>query len=433
MSKNVYSPMRKTLARRTFLRSAGVALGLPLLDAMAPAFARANPAGAAPRRMLAIQTNMGILPQNFFATQAGGEYPLSPYLEILKDFRGDMTVFSGVSHPEVDGGHAADICFLTAAPHPTHSGFKNTISLDQFAAERLGPQTRFPSLPLMVGVSGRSLSWTANGVMIPAERKPSEVYKQLFVQGGPDQVESQVRKLGEGRSILDTVTEPAATLQRKLGPRDRERVDQYFTAVRELERRLVVAQQWERRPKPQVSAPPPTDIEDQTELIGRTRLMFEIARLALETDSTRMVTVLIDQNHTPTVNLPGVTEHHHGLTHHGNQPQRLAELKLIEEAQFKVFADLLGQLKSAREHGASMLDQTMVLYGTCMGSANSHINTNLPVLLAGGGFKHGRHLEFNALRNYPLANLFVSMLQRLGVESDRFASGTGTMTGLEVV
>src|SRR5262245_49135414 len=182
--KNVHVTTPRALSRRHFLQGAGVLLGLPLLDAMAPSLARAAEKNPAPRRFFGICNNLGLLPDRFFpaADQVGRNYTLSPYLEVLRDFRSDVAVCSGVMHPDVDGGHPADICFLTAAPHPSSGGFRNTISLDQYVAERIGYLTRFPSLTLGVNVQGArsSLSCTAGGVMIPCETKPSEVFKKLF-------------------------------------------------------------------------------------------------------------------------------------------------------------------------------------------------------------------------------------------------------------
>ena len=265
---------QRHLHRRTFLRGIGATLSLPLLDAMVPAFARGQTAAATPpRRMLAIMTNMGILPQYFFPKTQGADWESTPYLEVLKDFRRDITVFSGVSHPEVDGGHHADIAFLTAGPHAGRGGFRNTISLDQFAAERIGHLTRFPSLPLLVGVEGkRSLSWTGSGVMIPSEKKPSEVFKRLFVQGTPAEVEAQVARLREGQSILDAVAGRAKSLERDLSGEDRAKLDQYFTSVREAEKRLHKAEEWEQQPKPKIEARPPGDIADPADLVGKSRL-----------------------------------------------------------------------------------------------------------------------------------------------------------------
>src|SRR5689334_7509918 len=260
---------RKALSRRGFLRGAGIVLSLPLLDAMLPAFSSAaehaartavGPDGK-PRRMLAICNNLGLLPEKFFPTQAGRNYKPSPYLELLNDHKNDFTVFSGVMHPDVDGGHPADNCFLTAAPHPGSGGFRNTISLDQHMAERVGHLTRFQSMTLGVNVQRgqRSLSWTASGVMIPCEEKASDVFKRMFVQGTPKEVEQQVKKLELGQSILDAVAGQAKDLQRSVGAKDRDRLDQYFTSVRELEKRLQMSQDWERKPKPTVTASCPLD------------------------------------------------------------------------------------------------------------------------------------------------------------------------------
>src|SRR3954471_15126501 len=254
------------LSRRSFLRGAGIMLSLPLLDSMAPVFgasrATAEPA-TKPRRMLAICNNLGLLPHQFFPKDPGVGYTPSPYLEILKEHRNDFTVFSGVSHPDVDGGHPADNCFLTAAPHPGRGGFRNTISLDQYLAERIGHLTRFPSLNLGVNIQqgARSLAWTSSGVLIPCEEKASDVFKRLFIQGSEEEIEAQERRLELGQSILDAVADQANSLKRNVGARDRDRLDQYFTSVRELEHRMAMSKEWERRPKPKVSVSVPLDPE----------------------------------------------------------------------------------------------------------------------------------------------------------------------------
>jgi hypothetical protein len=406
------------LSRRTFLRGAGVALALPLLDSMRPAFA----AGKAdvPRRMVCIETNMGILPQFFFPEKPGKDYPLSPYLERLTAFRTQFTVFSGVSHPGVTGGHAAEKCFLTGTPHPERGGFRNWVSLDQYAAEELGNRTRYPSLVLHVGGEGQTLSYTRSGAPIPPERSARKLFEKLFVQGRPDEVAAAVEALRQGRSTLDFVGDQSKRLSGKLPADDRRRLDQYFNAVRDLESRLHSAEEWEHKPKPKVNVPPPTDIDDAREFARKTRVMLDVVKLALETDSSRIVSVFVD------------TTVIHNITHHGNRPEVLAELRSKEEGQFDALAGFLTVLTEAKEQGETLLDRTMVLYGTCMGSANSHANNNLPVLLAGGGFRHGQHLAFDRDNNYALANLYVSMLQRLGIETREFSTGKGTMRGLEM-
>jgi hypothetical protein len=418
----------RAVSRRAFLRSAGVAMALPALDAMTPALARTKE--EAPRRMVAVQTNMGILPQHFFPKDEGAGYTLTPYLELLKRHRERFTVFSGVSHPDVDGAHEAEKAFLSATPHPGAAGFKSGISLDQFVAERFGFVTRFPSLVLLVSSeSGQGMSYTRSGVRIPPERSPAALYKRMFVQGKPEEIDQRLADLQAGRSLLDFVGDSAKTLQKEVGPRDRERLDQYFTSVRELEAQLAKGQEWERKPKPQVKMPQPADVTDMKKLVDRTNMMFDVVRLGLETDSTRVVSLFINTA-SIVAEIPGVKEETHTLTHHGNRPEALDQLFKIESVQFECLAKFLDGLAGAKENAGTLLDRTMVLYGTCMGSANSHANTNLPVLLAGGGFKHGKHIAFDTKKNYPLPNLFVSMLQRLGIEADKFATSTGTMRGL---
>jgi hypothetical protein len=411
------------ISRRTFLRKAGAALALPFLESAG--------AETPPRRMVAICTSMGLMPKLFFPEAAGRDYPLSPYLEILKELRPEFTVFSGLSHPQVDGGHGTELTFLTAAAHPGRGGFRNTVSLDQIAAERIGTKTRFPYLSLSVASSTSiSLSWNASGVPIPAEGLASRLYRKLFLQGTTAEMEAQVRKLRAGKSILDAVADRARALAAQAGAADREKLDQYFTSVRELEGRMTEAEAWERKPKPPVSMSPPDDSADPGDLVRRTRLMLDLTRLALQTDSTRLVTVIINLNNT-TPRIDGVQHGHHSLTHHGNRPEAIEELRRIESAQLNVLREFLFSLKSCREDGATLLDRTMVLHGSNLGNASTHDAHNLPILLAGGGFRHGSHLAFDRERNTPLCNLFVSMLQRMGLEIDRFGSSTGTLQGLE--
>jgi len=427
---------KAALPRRTFLKAAGVALALPLLDSMTPALARAASGSETPRRFLGICNNLGLLPEHFFPKQAGKDYELSTYLKLLERHRNDLSVFSGVSHPDVDGGHPADICFLTAAPHPSSGGFRNTISLDQYIAEQIGVKTRFPSLTLGVNTSGglRSLSWTGSGVLIPCEEKPSAVFKAMFTQGSAEQVHAQVKKLERGQSILDAVAGQAKDLQKTLPQRDRERLDQYFGSVRDLEQRLAVSKEWETKPKPAAPGPAPTDISSPAEYMRKTKLMYDMARLAFESDSTRCVTLMLDSVNSPALELEDadITDGYHNLSHHGRSEEKLKQLKVIDEWHMKLLGGLFDSLKDSQEDGQALLDRTMVLYGSNLGNASTHVTTNMPVLLAGGGFRHGQHLAFDTERNYPLPNLFVSMLHRMGLETDKFASSTGTMRGLDL-
>ena len=438
--KNVHLSTQRTLSRRHFLRGTGVVLALPLLDAMQPAFARGDNASApVPRRFLGICNNLGVLPEKFFpeVSSTGRGYTLSPYLRQLQDFQSDFTVFSGVSHPDVDSGHPADVCFLTAAPHPSSGGFRNTISLDQYLAERIGSQTRFPSLTLGVNVNqgATGLSWTRNGVLIPCEDKPSRVFKKLFLAGTPEEMRAEARRLALGKSIMDVVADQTKRLQRNVGERDRERLDQYFTGVRDLETRMVQSAAWEDRPLPVVTEQPPVDPSDPREYMEKARLMYDMARMAFETDSTRNITLMMDSVSSPAIEIEGhaVSDGYHNLSHHGRNPAKLADLEAIDTEHMKLLNRLFTELKTRKEGGDTLLDRSMILYGSNLGNANTHVTTNLPVLFAGGGFRHGQHLAFDRERNYPLPNLFVNILQRFGLADDHFASSTGTMRGLEMV
>jgi hypothetical protein len=429
---------RRALSRRKFLKGAGAVVSLPFLDSMVPALGRtlqgASPIDLKPKRMFAICNNLGLLSEHFFPKTAGKDYQLSPYLELLKAYKNDFTVISGVSHPNVAGAHASDVSFLTAAPYPGTGSFRNSISLDQFIAERIGSATRFPSLTLAVNSRFRTLSYNGSGVAIPPEDRVSEVFKQMFVQGTTEQIEAQIRKLDTGKSVLDAVAVQAKQLQKELGHRDRERVDQYFTSVRELELRLQASKRWERKPKPTVNVSMPNDPESPALYMDKVKLMYEMVRLAFETDSTRVISLMLNSVDSPVLEISGanIMNDYHDLSHHGKSEAKLAQLKIIDEMHIKLFGELLGGLKQVREGDETLLDRTMVLYGSNFGDANTHVTSNMPVILAGGGFRHGQHLAFSSVQNYPLPNLFVSMLQCFGLREEKFASSTGTMKGLEV-
>ncbi|MCM8528073.1 MAG: DUF1552 domain-containing protein [Lentisphaeraceae bacterium] len=430
MSRETFWIPPKAISRRTALKGAGVFLALPFLDAMAD-----KKEMDVPRRMVAICTDQGIIPWYFFPEKAGMDYDETRYLKHLSAHKKDMTVLSGVALPDVDGGHHADIAFLTGAAHPSRAGFKNTVSLDVRAAEHIGVKTRFPTLPLLIGKENkRGLSFTRSGVMIPPEKRASKVFEQLFVQGSEKDIQAQLARLQEGRSILDVLRAKSKRLADKVGKSDKEKIEQYEESVREAEVRLQKMQAWEKKPKPAVSAQKPKDHLENGYLIDRSTTMFHMAKLALETDSTRLITIFIEGDYNPKIKLPDteVSMGWHELTHHGKRKEKLEQLSAIEDAQFKVFNKFLNDLKSVKEDTATLFDRTSVLYGTNMGDANRHSNDNLPFLIAGGGFKHKGHLAFSKKNNYPLSNLYVSVLQRLGIETDSFSSSTGAMTGLDL-
>ena len=418
------------IGRRTFLQAIGVSIALPWLESNA----YADPAGP-PKRMLVISNNLGVLPRHFFPQDSGPEYTPSPYLEPLQDHREDFTVFTGLSHPYVEGGHSTENCFLTAAKHPTGSRFRNTISLDQYAAESLRRQTRFPTLNLGVNLNTalRSLSWTRDGVLLPAIDSPAALFTLMFAQGSAQQQQELVEKLKRRESILDAISATTSTLKRRLSKFDRQRIDQYFTSIRELEKRLESSGQWATTEKPKTDVPPPTDITDRSRFIEKLDLMLTMARLALQTDSTRIVTLMIDAFETGVFHYEQdnrTLTGYHNLSHHGQRAEHLEQLKITDMRQMELLAQQLKIMKSIQIQDESLLDQTMLLFGSNMGNANTHTNTNLPILLAGGKFQHGQHLVFDREKNTPLSNLFVSMLQNMQIETNQFGSSTGTLEGL---
>ena len=407
--------------RRDFLLAAGACLALPALAREAEKLP--------PKRLVAIHVPLGMMPAYFFPK--AGETS-SPYLDLLAGHRDQFTTFAGLSHPGVDGNHHAGQCFLSGAPHPGQPTFRNSLSLDQLVAEKIGEDTRFGSLAVAVRQGEHyadSIAVSRSGVILPAEASAEKLYRKLFVAGTPEEKAATMRRIAAGGSVLDLLLAKAKGLERSADAQDRARLDQYFQSIRELETRLQRNLAWENRPKPKVDYPMPKDIADANEVVARSRLMFDLVRLALQTDSTRVVTLTLS-TFSVAPHVPGVKNETHGLTHHGNEPDKIAELRRIEEAQLRVFGEMLAAFRDTRETGGNLLDRTQVLYGSCLGNANSHSNQNLPMILAGGGFRHGQHLSFDTVNNTPLANLYVSMLQGLGVEADKFATSTGTLRGL---
>ena len=415
-------------ARRSFLRGVGGTLALPLLNADA---GQSDASKEKPRRMICVCAPLGLHPENFFPTEVGSDYKLSPYLEILSEYRNDFTVISGLSHAGMGSSfaHQASASFLTGAPNAGRPGFRNTISLDQFCADHIGSKTRFPSLSLS-GEGAGGLSWTRTGALIAADNSPSRVFARLFINGDDLDVQEKLQRIEDGRSILDDVRQQARSIRGQLGREDREKLDEYLTSLRELEQRMVNDISWARKPKPQVDVEPPTDIPNASDLIGRTRLLFELSHLALQTDSTRLITIMLaGSSFAPPIE--GVTLGHHDLSHHGKDPGKLAQLKIVETETMKTVRDLLHSLRQSREGEESLLDRTTVFLGSNLGDGSSHSTKNLPVLLAGGGFKHGQHLAFDPDNPPPLCNLYVNMIQRLGIEAESFGTSAGTLAGIE--
>lgn len=414
------------IQRRQILRSAGAAaIALPLLESMqSSATAHGCSGGAVPRRTVVMNAGLGFHAPHLFPEQEGRLTAATPYLRKLKDNLDKISLFSGLSHPDQQGnnGHASSLTFLTSAPRPGLAGFRNSISLDQLIAQRIGHLTRYPFLALSTR-GGSSLSWTSSGVSIPGQSSPSKLFQAMFVDGTKEEVDKEIAALRRGRSILDTVSGRAREIENQISKRDRRKLEEYLSSIRDLERRLQQSEGWIRKPKPQVQAEQPDDIADQNMAIERQRLLYGLIALTLQTDSTRTVTFeLGGLNSVPKI--PGVSNDWHNLSHHGKDPDKISELRLIEEAEFVVFNEFLTKLRGIEEDGQSLLDHTAVLFASNLGNASSHDWHNLPIVVAGGGYKHGSYVAHDEKNNTPLANLFVSLAQRMGLEVDSFGSST---------
>ena len=397
-------------------------MALPWLESMQPAWAKEQ---APPKRMVTICNTLGLHAPALFPKKTGADYELTDYLSIIKAHRKDFTLFSGLSHPQQGGEHQCEMSWLSAAPNPGMDGFQNSISVDQYAAGKLGYVTRFPSVSLS---SDRAISqsYTSSGVMIPAEQRPSRMFAKMFLEGKPEAVARQKQKLVEGRSILDELMSQTKALLKTSTATDRERLEEYFYSVRQAEKDLAQAQAWLARPKPQVEAKAPHDIFDQTDLIGRIRLLLNLVPLIVQTDSSRVISIVIQHNH-GMPQIAGVESEHHNLSHHGRDPKRIEQLLRIERAIMGCFDEFLTAMKTKREAGGTLLDNTLALLGSNLGNASAHDPRNNPILLAGGGLKHGRYLAHNPKNNTPLCNLFLHMLNQMGLETESFASSTGEL------
>jgi hypothetical protein len=414
--------------RRQILRVGSAVLALPWLET----FARADEK-TPPRRIISICTSFGLYGPSFFPAKPGRDYEASEYLEVLKDLRDKFTVFSGISHPDIGGDHASEACFLTSAKHPTRPGFRNTVSLDVLASQHVAGATRFPLMTLST-LDGSPLSYTPTGAGIPALNVPSQIYARMFLAGNQGDVDRELARLKRGKSMLDRMRERLGQLNQSVSSLDRQQIADYTEAVRDLEKQLVAEEAWVNRPRPTVTDPAPNEnypspFADRSDSIGRAKVLFQLAKLAVQTDSTRVVSIFIrGMDEKPPIE--GINEGHHGLTHHGRNPEKIEQLKIVEKVTMGAFRELLISLRDTKEGTASLLDSTQVLIGSNLGDASGHGTTNLPILLAGGGYRHGQHIAGDTGNNTPLAKLYVNMLQKFGVPTDRFGSGTGTITEL---
>ena len=416
--------------RRFLLQSIGTTLALPGLPSLLAtptansALQTAKGAGMGARRFVAIGNLLGYQTKQLFPTTAGRNYEKTTLLEPLWDNRHQMTVFRGLDHG-IKGGHFAVHSFLSGVLNSEAQNRPDgNVSIDQFLADEVGFETRFPSLTVGSedGIHGGcQIAWTKSGVRVPPITGPAELFDQLFTS---DSKERQARRVQENHvqsSILDSVLADANRLSRQVNKEDKDKLDEYFTSVRDVEKRLELRKRWANEPKPKA----PFDKPANRNTVDDLPMLYELIALALQTDSTRIATLEIGGDFLPQ-NL-GIDKAYHGLSHHGNDPEAIGHLITLEKYQILHFGKFLTRLSQIQDGDRTLLDSTSVVFGSGIGDANTHKNSDLPIILAGGGYNHGefREVPREGINKVPLCNLFVDIAQKMGVETDSFGSSTG--------
>ncbi|MCM8543416.1 MAG: DUF1552 domain-containing protein [Lentisphaeraceae bacterium] len=408
---------RPSFNRRTFLKGSGVCIFLPYLESVA--VEKQNDIGK--QRFLCVANPFGMIHDAFFPSEKGLHAKLPMNIDPLEPLRGKFTVFSNLDHGQ-SGGHSATHAFLSGVRTIEASSMPNgNITLDQFLAEQIGSLTRFPVLNTSAGEQSGGevqLSWTRSGVMVPPIKKVSQVFKVLFADESQAKKAKITRKMHNDGSILDTVNEQAKVLNRRLDKYDKDKMAQYFTSVREVEKRLQQEIEWVNKPKAKVTYNEPKDGKATHQL----PILFDLMALAFQTDSTRVATIEIPGG----FDAAGVgikSQGYHAYSHHGKDPTLMAGMRKIENFQIKELSRFLQKLEDMK-----LLDSTQVLFGSGMSDGSAHTNKNLPLILAGGKHKHKTHIESSSTHKIPLSNLFLSVAQDFGLEVDSFGQSNGTLS-----
>jgi uncharacterized protein DUF1552 len=441
--------MKKALPRRAFLRGVGTGLALPLLDAMVPALSAIDKTPAKGVRRLGFVYLPNGVAMNFKGVNywrpigEGTQFELSPILKPLESFRQNMVVFSGLTHHQADvlddganGDHTRGTSSWLTGVHPKHTegaDVRNGISADQIAAQHVGKETMLPSLELGIDVTYlagncengyscaymNTLSWSSPTTPLPSENNPRIVFERLFGDGGTSSARlSQAR---ENRSVLDSVTTELGRLLSTLGPGDRSTVNDYVDSVREVERRIQSAERHAATvPLPELTQP--TGIPERFDQY--VNVMFDMVALAFQTDITRVVTFMLGRElNFRTYPEIGITEGHHGLSHHGDDPAKLARYAKLGAYQAELFSRFLNKLRSTGDGDGSLLDRSLLLYGAGLSNPNLHAHMDLPLLVVGGDVRGGRHVKYPL--ETPMTNLLLGMLDKSGVPADTLGDSTG--------
>jgi hypothetical protein len=420
------------LDRRSFLRGLGVSIALPAFDSLQAANEKRSSANA--KRFVCVSPSYGMNPAGFFPKNTGADYETPTLLKPLESHRSDLTIFTNLDHPGVGGGHGCSTTFLNGVEMKDVKDQPQRLhTLDQLLGERIGQATRFPSL--LLGNGG--VSWSRAGIKLPTDSDPARVFAKLFVNDTPQLKQRTRQFIDEDASILDVVRQDTKRLNERLAKADKDKLDQFLTAIREVERKLKRQAEWIDIAKPKASDKVIRGGDDDDTIVDleypyNTSVMYDLMVIALQTNSTNVICY----GHPGGNRLfpfDGISLGYHSLTHHGKRPDLLKELTIIETFYAAQFSRFLTKLENTPDsHGQSLLESTVVLFGSGMGNASSHSSRNLPVMVAGGGLRGGSHHRFerHGRDGRALSDLFVTILQQLGLEQDTFSTSTSNLNHL---
>ncbi len=387
--------------------------------------AKAEAAALQPRRLVLIHRPLGTYHPHLVPETTGLKYESTRFLKTFEPLRGQFTLFSGMAHPDYPNSHNTEPAIFTGVPEFNDRDLHNTVSLDQVAVKAVGNETRFSYL-LLNKVWSQSLSWSDKGVPIPHEGDPNTIFRRMFVQGTPEEERREMKRLQQGKSILDDLRGQLKLLSQGLGSGDRERIEVLTASIRDAERQLQQEEFWSNKPKPTPARPIDGPETTKNDWVSQQNKWLALMHAALQTDSTRVI--VLGTNEHNISNVGDLELQHHDASHHGKDPAKIEQLSRYEDHEFATFSRFLGLLADTPENGKTLLDQTQVLFTSNLGDASAHSSSNLPVMLAGGGYKHQGHVAFTGEKNKPLCNLYVRMLQQFGVETDKFGSSDGVIS-----
>lgn len=420
--------------RRFVIRTLAGSIALPGLPSLMPgsvakdsAIQQTRGAGAGAKRFVAVGNLLGFQQKHFFPETTGDKYEQTTLLKPLADNRDQITIYRGLDHG-LRGGHFAVHTFLSGVLHHESKNRRDgNVTIDQFIADEVGIETRFPSLTVGSegGIHGGcQMSWTKSGVRVPPITGPAELFNKLFVTESKDRRAKQVNENSLQASILDSIREEAGSLSQRVNTEDKNKLDEYFTSIRDVEKRLRGRRRWADQPKPKAPFKKPADKNTVDDL----PMLYELMALALQTDSTRVATLEIGGSFLP--QHLGIDKSYHSLSHHGNDKDAVANLITLETYQLEQFGKFLSRLSSMQDGDQTLLDSTAVLFGSGMGNGSSHTNSDLPIMMAGGGYGNGqfKKVASGGVGKVPLCNLYVDIAQRMGIEKESFGTSTGTFS-----